>query len=260
MMTKYKQPVITIARFTFIEAIRNRLFLLIMIGLICVFGLAQFIGELAITETLQVQGAIIGLVLRLFAVFMVCLFIITSMVREFNDKTFEFIISLPVSRYVYFCGKFIGFCLLAFIVTIIISFLLMIYAELPQILIWCVSLICELIILIALCLFVLFTLGHVVISFSAVIGFYVLARSMSTIQLIGHSPIMETTSKSQSFINFLIDTIAYILPDLNSFTQTSWLVYNTGTVGDLINIIIQTVIYVVLLSSAALFDLYRKEF
>ena len=254
------RPVITIARYTFIEAIRNRLFALMVIGLICIFGLTQFIGELAITETQQVQGSLIGLTMRLFAVFIVSLFVITSMVREFNDKTMEVIISLPIPRYIYFSGKLLGFCFLSVITAIILSLPLLFYAEYPQVLLWNVSLICELFIVTALCLFCLFTLGHITTAFSAVMAFYILSRSIGTIQLISQSPILEATTPSQEFINLFINMIAFILPELDYFTQTQWLTYNTGSFNDLLIIVAQTAIYIVLLSGAALFDLYRKNF
>ena len=90
--------------------------------------------------------------------------------------------------------------------------------------------------------------------------FYLLARSISTIQLLSRSPILESTALSQQFMNKSIDLIAYVLPDLAGFTQTEWLVYSSGHAGDLIVIFVQSVIYVCLLSGAALFDLYRKNF
>jgi hypothetical protein len=56
-----------------------------------------------------------------------------------------------------------------------------------------------------------------------------------------------------------LDLVAVLLPDLDVFTQTGWLVYGGG-MQDLVPIVMQTVIYVGLLSAAALFDLYRKNF
>jgi len=79
---------------------------------VCLSGLTLFIGELAVTESAQIQSAISGMTLRLFAVFIICIFVITSMIREFNDKGFELIISLPLDRYSYLAGKMAGFCLL----------------------------------------------------------------------------------------------------------------------------------------------------
>jgi hypothetical protein len=46
---------------------------------------------------------------------------------------------------------------------------------------------------------------------------------------------------------------------LDRFTPSEWLIYHGATVVDLLPILAQTVIYLVLLIGAALFDLYRKN-
>ena len=229
-------------------------------GLVCIFGITLFLGELAITETREVQVSIMGYTGRLFAVFIASLFVITTLIREFNDKTIEFIMALPVPRHTYFFGKFFGFMFLSVFVAIIVSFPIIFYTDLSQALIWCTSLVCELLIIITLCLLCLFTLGHVTTAFFTVMAFYILARSIGTIQLISQSPILETTSLSQQFMNHLLDIVAFVIPDFAMFTQTEWLVYHTGNINGLIMVALQTLIYIFLLSSAALFDLYRKEF
>jgi len=255
-----KYHVITIAKYTFLEAIKNRLFVLCLIGIVCVFALGQFAGELAITETRQVQGGLVAFAMRLAAVFVISLFVITSVVREFNDKTVNMIISLPLSRYVYYFGKLAGFFLLALVFSILLSLPLLLYAEFTQVALWVTSLIFELFIIISFCLLCLFTFGNITTAFSAVVVFYLLARSISTIQLLSRSPILESTAWSQQFMNKAIDLIAYVLPDLAGFTRTEWLVYGSGNAGDLPVIFVQSVIYITLLSGAALFDLYRKNF
>jgi ABC-type transport system involved in multi-copper enzyme maturation permease subunit len=255
-----KHPVITIAKYTFLEAIKNRLFTLGLIGIVCVFALGQFAGELAITETRQIQGSLVGFIMRLVAVFVISLFVITSVVREFNDKTVDMIISLPLSRYIYYLGKLSGFVLLTVIFALLLCLPLLLYSEFTQVVLWALSLMCELFIIIALCLLCLFTFGNITTAFTVVIAFYLLARSISTIQLLSRSPILESTALSQQFMNKTINLIAYVLPDLSAFTRTDWIVYGTGNTGDLGGIVIQTVIYTVLLSGAALFDLYRKNF
>lgn len=255
-----KTSVLTIAKYTLIEAVRNRLFALMVISLICIFGLVQFIGELAITETQQIQSAIMGLILRLLGVFLISLFVISGITREFHDKTIETIISLPVPRHVYFTGKYLGFFYLVLIVSILLGLPLLLYSEPLQVLVWLLSLICELIIVTGLCLLCTFTLERIPVTFITVMAFYLLARSINIIQLMSRSPIVESPALSQKFINSLIDIIDYILPELDYFTQTEWLVYSTADLADLSVILIQTVIYAALLSGAALFDLYRKNF
>ena len=258
--TNHFNVIVTIARYVIIEAVRNRLFGLMFIGLIGIFGLGEFVGGLALTETAEVQGSLVAFVMRLGAVFIISLFVITGVVREFNEKSIEMLLALPVPRYVYYAGKLCGYLILSAVIACIAGLPLFLYAGVGQVLLWSFSLFCELSIMTALCLFFLFTLGQATAALSAVAGFYLLARSMGSMQLISHSPIMETNTQAQEIIRTLLDLSAGLLPDLDVFTQTGWLVYGSGGVQDLGAIGVQTLIYVGLLSAAALFDLYRRNF
>ncbi len=250
---------LTIGVFTVLEALRNRLLWLVIIVIIAAFALSEFAGELAITESNEVQSSLLAATLRLFSVFVVSLFVITSMVREFNDKGFELVLSLPIARATYYFGKLIGFSVLAAVIAVLISLVLLLHAPVAQVVLWGASLTCELWIITALSLLCMFTFNQITPAFSAVMAFYILSRSVSAIQLIGQSPLLESGTLSQNVINKIVDGIAFILPSLDQFTLTGWLIYHTGQWNVLGPIFAQTVIYVGLLVSAGLFDLYRKN-
>lgn len=246
-----------IAKFSIWEAIRDKFLIFIVAGIAGLFFISVFIGELTITEGGMTQAAILGSSLRLFSVFTIGLFVITSMIREFNDKGFELILSHPVPRFSYYFGKFAGFSFIALIVAII-SIACLSYYVLPSVaLVWSLSLFCELLIIISLSLLCVFSFNSITISFSVVMGFYILSRSIAAIQLISDSPIIASVSMSHKFMNSLLDGIAYVIPDLNNFTQTGWLIYRSE--NNISMIFTQTLIYVMLLSCVSLFDLYRKE-
>jgi ABC-type transport system involved in multi-copper enzyme maturation permease subunit len=253
-----KSRIATIARYTFLEAVRNRLFALTAAGLVCLLGVTEFVGELAITETAQIQAALVGAVMRLFAVCTVALFVVTSVVRESSDKGAEVLLSLPLPRHAYFLGKYAGFLALSAVIAAAICALLLLYAGVGPILFWFVSLQCELAIVVALALLCVFTFSNVTVSFMLVLAFYVLARAMHSIQLISSSPIMESANWSQEYIKRLFDVVAFVLPDLHEFTRSDWLAWGGGP-ESLASILTQTLVFVVLLGSAAIFDLYRKE-
>lgn len=252
-------PLITIARFTLLESCKNYLLLLVLIGLVGTSMLALFIGELTITETSQIQSSISALILRLFAIFIVCTFVITSVVREFNDKCFELVIALPLHRFVYLLGKMLGFLILAILIAIIVSLPLALISDTKQLPLWCLSLICELSILIAFSLLCLMTFRGVVSIFFSVIVFYLLARIISIIQLMIANPILETSNLAQHLINILVKCIGLLLPAFDKFTKTEWLVYGANA-NEYMFILSQTVIYTTLLLAAACFDLHRKNF
>ena len=96
-------------------------------------------------------------------------------------------------------------------------------------------------------------------SISAAILFYLLVRSITSIQLMAHGPLSNQAETSQYVLVRVVDTLAYLLPDLGRFTRTEWLLYPSSF--DVLGpVAVQTLIYILLLSGVALFDLYRKNF
>ncbi len=76
-------------------------------------------------------------------------------------------------------------------------------------------------------------------------------------QLMAQGPL--NNSWTDQIINGLINVLAMLLPNLDQFTQSDWIVYYTGSFDNLLEIIVQTIIYVILLIAMSLFDLYRKN-
>jgi ABC-type transport system involved in multi-copper enzyme maturation permease subunit len=247
-----------IARYTFREGVRNRLFALTCVGLVCAFGLAEFAAELAVTGGRQNSAALLGAGMRLFTACAVCLFVITSTVREFNDKGVELILSLPIPRHAWLLGKYLGFLALALVIVAATGALLLLYSPPAAIGAWMLSMACELAILVAASLLCLLTFGNVTVAFVLVAAFYFLARCIDAIVLISMSPILQSGSVAQEFMTLLVKTLAFVLPELHRFTSGGWLVYGAGT-AELGAVLAQTLIYVPLLLAAALFDLYRKD-
>jgi len=251
-------PSLTVCRYSLLEAIRSRVFLSLIPVLLAVILLAQFIGEISVTETAENQSVIAAYVLRLAAVFITCLFVVSACHRELHEKTLDIILALPIGRFVYYVGKCSGFIILALLIAFLSSLPLLLYSEPANVLPWGLSLFCELIIMVTLSFAFGLALVNLTLSLVFVVGFYILARTITTIQLIAMSPVMESTSVYQEITSTLIDSLALLLPDLSRFTQSAWLVGHNPE-GDVIYVITQTVIYAILLSAIALFDLYRKQ-
>ncbi len=252
--------ILTIARYTIIESLRNRLLLLTFLVIGISFALVEFIGDLAITEHRVTQVAILAAFLRISAVVMVTLFVVSSTVRELQDKTLEMILAMPIRRGSYYLGKLIGYFYIALLVSIIFSALLLLYADDEQVFIWMISLFLELILVVALSLVMLFTFNQVPSALTAVFIIYGASRIVTSIFLMAKFPIIAHTSMAQQFMDGIIELMTWLLPDLHRFTQTEWLTYNTADWATLLPLLGQTVVYLVFLSFIALFDFYRKNF
>ena len=207
-----------IASYTLLEAVRNRLVYL-AVGLVLLgFVLVEFVSEVAITESVEFQSAFLGGFLRACSVLVVSLFVVTSIVREFNDKVLELVLSLPIPRSSYFLGKLLGFCAFSLLIAALFSAALLLYAPASAAIFWGLSLWCELALVVALSLLCLFTFSQVTLALSAVFAFYILARSMTAFQLMADSPLLHSRSAAQQLMNGLMDGIAFLLPDLDRFT------------------------------------------
>lgn len=250
---KLLRPSLTIAAYTLLEALRNRLLWVLAVVLLGAIAVSGFLNELALTESRQLQAALLAAVLRLAAVFLIIAFVVTSMVREANDKGVELLLAMALPRAAYLFGKLAGFGALAVLPAFLFGALMLLFAPPPQAALWSVSLLCELWIVAAFSVLCTLTMNQVLPALAAAFSFYLLARTAGAMQLLASAP-------SQPWLNAGVDALAALLPHFDRFTRTEWLIYHTASWQSLLDITAQTAIYVALMVAAALFDLYRKNF
>ena len=252
------KQIYTIAFYTLLEAMRNRLsWLMVVIALISI-AFAGFLGDMALTESTQLQVALLAAFLRFSSVFLMATFVVTSMVREMNDKGLELLLALPLPRSSYLLGKLFGYAVLAMFPALLFGGLTVFFTPFHQSLIWISALIFELWIVVAFAILCVLSMHQILTALSATMGFYLLSRSISALLLIANDP-LTSPSISQTWMQKIINGIASVLPHLDQFTQTEWLVYQTGHWFMLGPLWVQCLLSLVLLGAAAMFDLYRKN-
>lgn len=239
---------------------RNRLIWLTLLVAAVSFVLIEFIGDLAITEQRVTQVAVLGAFLRLSAVVLVTMFVVSSTIRELQDKTLEMILAMSIHRSSYYLGKLAGFTQVAMIVAAIFSGMLLLYASADQVLLWGLSLLLELMIVVALGLAMLFTFNQIPAAITSVFIIYAASRMVTAIHLMAEHPVVSHGGYAQKFLDGFVELLTWLLPDLHRFTRTDWLAYSTGSIELLLPVVGQTLVYLALLSAVALFDFYRKNF
>jgi hypothetical protein len=251
--------ILTIARFTLLEALRTRLLLHFVIVLALIVGTAYFIQQLAITETLRMQIAMSAAVSRIAAVFVLSLHVLTSIVRELNDKGLELTLSFDLKRADYILGRLLGF--------LAIAAMLALMAALPQLLVapplasmqWGISLALELAIMAAVSLFCIVTFTQLMPAASFVFGFYLLARALTAMRLMSDTPIVGGGSLAYRATSVMLDMLALVLPSLDRYAQSTWLVETTVAIPALGFGALHALLYVSVLTGAAMFDFYRRN-
>lgn len=250
---------VTIAHHTLLEAARNRLLWIALAMLAAALGLAAFLHQVSITEARQVEATVVAAFLRLAAAFLVVAFVVTSMVRELNDKVLEIVLSHPVPRSSYLFGKFVGFSTAAVALATLFALPLLLFAPAPRVLAWGLSLAVELVLMAAVSLFCVLTLNQVVAALAAAAGFYILSRSIAAAQIIASAGAQSATW-SERLADRTLDAIALLLPSLDLMTRSDWLVAPGFDWAQLGRLVAMATLYVTLIVAAALFDLYRKNF
>ncbi len=254
-----RHQIATLARFTLLEAVRTRLAWVFLIALAVVFAAAYFMHQLAVTESMRMLIAFSAAATRLVAVFVLGLFVLTSLVREFNDKGLELTLSFDLRRGDYILGRFAGFAMIALVMALIAGIPQLLLAPVDAALQWTLSLALELVIVAALGIFCILTFTQLITAASFVAAFYLLARAISALRLISANPIVGADSASGQVMAKLIDALALVLPSLDRFTQSAWLVDGSGSWHAMGSCAVQALVYTALLTAAAMFDFYRRN-
>lgn len=249
----------TIGKFTALEAIRTRVPATALLTLAILLGASLFVRELAVTETLRFQTGFYAAAARLCAVFMSSLYVLASISREFNDKGLEVLLALDVPRSHYICGKLAGFMLTACAIAVLLSLPLWVLAPASAAGMWMVSLTVELALIAALSLFCIVTFSQLLPAAGFVAAFYLLARSVTAMRLMSANPVAGQDTLSHQVTRELVDGLGYLMPALDRWTDTAWLVNAAPDPSALLAIIAQGVIYIGLLAAATLFDFYRRS-
>jgi len=252
--------IITIARYTLLEALRTRLPVLVFLTLLALLAASFFVETIAVTEGARLQAGFYAAGMRLASVFIAGLYVLTSVTREFNDKGLDILLALDLPRSHYLLGKLAGFLAIAVLIAAAASLPLAWLAAPQAVLQWAAALAFELAIVAALALFCVITFNQMTPAASFVLAFYLLARSLTAIRLMSAHPLTDAGTLSHQAINFLVEALALVMPAFDAWTQTAWLVNQQAPWAVLAQLTWQSALYVTLLAAATMFDFYRKNF
>ncbi len=249
----------TLARYTLLEALRTRLFWLILFVLLLIIAASYFIEQLAITESARLRIVFAAAATRGAMVFVLTLHVLSSMVREFNDKGLELVLSIDLRRSDYILGRVLGYQLLALLVAALAMLPLFLQAPALAVVQWGASLALELALVAALALFCSVTFTQIIGGASFVLGAYVLARTLDAIRLISAAPIGAEDSLSHQVFQIVVNGLALVVPALDRVTQSAWLTDAIAPWPAVGAFVWQALLYTTLLTVAAMFDLYRRN-
>jgi len=251
-------PTAILARLVLLEARRGGLPWLAAGGIVLALGLGAFLSQVALTESVALQTAIVAALLRACAVFLVAAQVASSVLREIGDKGLEQMLSLPLSRSVHYLGRLAGFAGCGLALAVAFSAALLPWAPPGAVALWGLSLALETMLVAAATLFFAMALAQLVPAIAATAGFYLLARSMAAMQAMASGPGTDEGFASQ-LARGVVDAISLVLPALESVTRTEWLLYGPPPAGACASALGGLALYTALLAAAGLFDFHRRN-
>ena len=250
------RQILAVARYTSLETLRARTALWAGALLLLLFAASFFLREISIADSHRLQTTFLAAGCRLACVFIGSLFIISAVVREFNDRGHLLLLSQDLSRVTYVLGKFLGLAAPLVLLCVAAGALVLLLAG-PAALAWTWALILEMMLMSAVGLFCALSLRQILPATLVAFGFYVLSRSMADIQLIAHASLAQDSGPSQLWMTRMADGLALLLPRLDTFAPSLALVEPTHL--QLSSILLQTLLYAGLALAAASTDLFRRE-
>ena len=251
-------PSANLVRLVLLEARRGALPWLALTAVALSLGLAAFLSQVALTESRSLQAAIVAAVLRACAVFLVAAHVAASVLREINDKGLELMLSLPLTRSSQYMGRLIGFAVCGVLLAFFFALPLLFWASPAAVALWGMSLGFEVALMAAAALFFAMSLAQLLPAIAASAAFYLLARTMASIQAIAAGPHRDQSSADR-IARWVVDAVALLFPRFDSVTRTEWLLYGTPAAGAYAAAIGGLAVYGVLLIAAGLFDFHRRS-
>ena len=250
--------IISTTKFLFLNSIKDKLLIIFIVFSFLIGCFAIFFGNLAIVEQSFAINSFLATALRLSILSSLCLYICFSIKQLRDGKILQIFIANGLSRNNLIIAAFLNyliisliFCLLAFIILCSINFSITINSV-----IWTLSLFCEALILSGFSLAVITIFNSPVISFLCVVLFYIFSRIVGFMLFMLKSP--NNISDFNSALSGGYEILAFIVPRLDFFAKSEWLIYGFNT-QEIWLVIIQTIIYVPLILLVSLYDFSKKE-
>jgi Cu-processing system permease protein len=245
-------------RFVVLVALRDRLFVSLYALLAAMVGISAYVGDTALFEAAETTAVVAAGAVRVILALGLTVFVAITLERIYESREIEVVLSRSMSRSTLIGALAVGFGLVGLVLVLPVGLIVAVFA--PSAIgsvVWTASLVGEVLILVSFAIFAGISLERAMPTIFATLGFYALSRLMSL--FIG----IATTGKqsgANAVANPVIDAIALVVPRLDLFVQSQWLIYEPDLTMIVWLMLAQTIVYVCLLLGAAAFDLHRKQF
>ena len=253
---------LTNVRYILLTALRDWLFAALMIGVIACALIAHMLGSTALVETQEMTLSYTSASARIVIITGLIIFACFHVRNAFDTKEIDVFLSRPITRSNLVFSYWVGFAAVAILLVIPTIVMITVQGVLnwKGFFFWSLSLLVECWLVLAIALFAAFTLKSAVTSTMASMGFYVLARMMGFFIATSQSGFVFDTQWINFILGHALKLVSTIIPRLDLFAKSDWLIYGLKNIQDLKLFIAQAAIFIPLLILATIADFRRKQF
>lgn len=249
-------------RYVLLTAMRDRLFLGLLIGIIAAAYISSVLGSTAMIENAQMTLSFTAASSRVIIMVGIIVFIGFHMRNAFDAREIDVLLSRPISRTTLVLSYWVGFAAVATCLVLPTILLVALLGTLNQtgFLLWSFSLLLESWLVVSVALFASLTVKSGVGTVLSSLAIYTLSRMMGFfLATTNNSHVFEVQSINL-FTQWLMKLIALIVPRLDFFAKSNWLIYGAKSYDDLNLFLLQSAVFIPLLIAASVIDFKRKQF
>lgn len=249
-------------RYVLLTAMRDKLFLGLLAGVLVAAYISSVLGSTAMLEPEQMTLSFTAASSRVIIMIGIIVFIGFHMRNAFDAKEIDVLLSRPISRTSLVLSYWLGFAAVgaALVLPTVALMYCMRVLSISGYMLWSLSLLLEALLVVTIALFASLTVRSGVSAVLASLAMYALSRMMgfflATTKVGGLFQEQQVNMLSQ----FLMKAISTVVPRLDFFAKSNWLIYGPKSYDELWMVLIQAAVFIPLLLAAAVIDFKRKQF
>lgn len=253
---------LTNIRYILLTATRDRLFVGLLLGVAAASYICSVLGSTAMLEPEAMTLSFTAATSRVIIMVGIIVFIGFHVRNAFDSKEIDVVLSRPISRTTLVISYWLGFAVVATILTLpaiaVVAYLGIINQT--GFIVWAISLVLESWLVVAIALFTSFTFRSGVSAVLSSLAVYTLSRMIGFFLATLKSSIIFQSELLHISAKWTITAISTIVPRVDFFAKSSWLIYGPKSYEDALLCLYQAAIFIPLLVAASVIDFKRKQF
>lgn len=249
-------------RYVLLTATRDRLFFGLLLGILAAAYISSVLGSTAMLETAQMTLSFSAASARVIIMIGLIVFIGFHMRNAFDAREIDVLLSRPISRTSLVLSYWLGFITVGTL--LVLPTILMIYVigvlNMTGYFLWSLSLILECWLVVSIALFAALTIKSGVGTVLASLAIYAISRMMGFFVATTKTGILFEAEQVNMSARWLMTAISTVVPRLDFFAKSQWLIYGAKSYEDLTLFLLQAAVFIPLLLVAAIIDFKRKQF